>query len=157
MRMSRQIADQAIGGLRVAEQDMRRFGYRDGLKIAIRARMIVRPKNIVRLRVVRDMPRRIWLRAFAVKIMGTADAAQGADRAAEIHMVARDEQAAALLPEPADRCAIFAGQSVARIDCKEPEFVEVRPVDGRKDRIGRARHGSVACGHLAAAVGRHSP
>ena len=82
------------------------------------------------LDVVGDMPLRIGLRAFAVKIMGLAHAAQGAYRAAEVHMVARDEQAAASFTEPADRRTIFGSQPVARIDRKKPELVEVRPVEG---------------------------
>ncbi len=121
----------------------------DLLEIAIRAGMIVRPEDIAGLAVIDDPARLVRLRILAVEEMRFAHAAERADRAAQVHMVARHQQTGAVFPKAADRGAILWIEAVARVDCEQPEFVIIGLVDRREYRIGAARRGAIPGRHLA--------
>jgi hypothetical protein len=129
MGMGRQISDQPAWRGRIKQYRMRGADDLDFLEIAIGPGMIVRPQNVRRLAVVDDAVRLIGINVRAVEVMRAADAAERADRASKIHVIPRDQQAAAVRPEPADRGAILRMKAVAGIDCEEPKLVEARSID----------------------------
>ena len=54
-------------------------------------------------------------------------------------MVARREKAAAALPKTGDSGAVCFGQTVARIDRKKPQLVEIRFVQAAQNRVVSVR------------------
>jgi len=64
-----------------------------------------------------------------------ADAAEIAHRHAEIHVIARDEDVAAVLAELRDRRALRLGDTVTRVDRNEPDLIEVALGHAGEDRV----------------------
>src|SRR3954466_8637715 len=94
------------------------------LEVAVRPGVEVRPGNGGGEGVVALAFAEIRVLVLRVEIMRLADGAQRAHRRAQIHVIAGDQQASAAAAEARDRFAVRVGQSVARIDCKQPKRVE---------------------------------
>ena len=71
------------------------------------------------------MPGWIGLGIFRVKEMRTADAAECAQRSAQVLMISGREDTAAALSETRDALAVYFRQTIARIDRKKPQLVKV--------------------------------
>src|SRR5882762_10796571 len=95
------------------------------LIVTVGARMIVRPRDRSSVRIIRDMPGRVGLRMFGVKKVGAADAAQSAQRSAEVLVIARGHYAAPALTETRDALAIGNGQTITLINRKQPQLVKI--------------------------------
>ncbi len=70
-----------------------------------------------------------------MEMVRRANSSKRADRATEIHMIARHHQTAAAISEPRDRLAVFRRQPVTDIHREQPELVKVRAIETREDRI----------------------
>lgn len=147
MRMRGQVLDHTRGRAPVAHHRVNAADRSDALVVAVRARVVVGPRDGSRERVVDALAIRIGLAVAAVEVMRGADAAQVAYRTAQVHVVARDHEAAAATAESADACAIFRCQAVAGVDGKEPELVEVRFIQRRQHGVGSRARRAVAGGH----------
>jgi len=104
-----------------------------GLEVAIRARVEIRPADVCRVAVVGRRQRAVDV--VRMKDVGRTDGTHVADRAAEIHMVARDHDAAATLAEPQDSFAIGIVEPVARIHCEQPQLVVLRAIERGQNRV----------------------
>jgi hypothetical protein len=60
-----------------------------------------------------------------MEMVRLADPAEGADGAAQIHVVAGDQKAAAAFVEGVDGGAFLRVQAIADIDREEPELIEI--------------------------------
>src|SRR5690606_19201019 len=98
--------------------------------------------------VVAAPTRFVALRVVAMEAVRGADAAQVADRAAQVHVVARDHEAATELPEPADARAVLGSQAVTAVDGEEPKLVVTGVVQVRQHGIRFPARGAIACSHL---------
>src|SRR6185503_16328545 len=70
-----------------------------------------------------------------MKMMCQANAAQRANRRAEIHVIARNEETATAAAKATDGGTIFSGQTATGVDSEQPQFIEIRLVDARKHAI----------------------
>ena len=103
---------------------MRDF-YLDLLIVAVGARMVVGPGDRSGKRIIRNVPRGVWLRIPGMKKVGAANAAQSTERCAEVFVIARGHDAAAPLPEARDALTISHGQPIAGVNRKQPKLGEV--------------------------------
>src|SRR6185437_3337457 len=115
-----------------------RMDMADGLhalEIAIRARLVVRPADAGRMRVV-EAAAILAFRVDAVEVLRLADATEVAYGTAEVHVVARDQQSAAEFAKAADARAIGGRQAIAGVGREQPQLVESRIRKLRKDGVG---------------------
>jgi hypothetical protein len=70
-----------------------------------------------------------------VEEVRAADAAEGAQRSAEVLVIASCHDPAASLPEARNSVTVSHGQPVALINRKQPELLKVSLIKRAKDRI----------------------
>ena len=87
---------------------MRDF-YLDPLIVAVGALMVVGPGDRSGKRIIRNVPRGVWLRIPGMKKVGAANAAQRAQRSSQVLVIARGHDATAPLPEARDALAVSNG------------------------------------------------
>ena len=109
---------------------MNRLNSRDSLVIAVRARMIVGPTDRRACLIVANVARLIGLLMLRVKEMRATDSTERTQRRAQVFVVARRQNPAASLVKTRDAFAVGVAQSVAGINSKKPELVD----------IGRVKH-----------------
>src|SRR6266852_4638534 len=85
---------------------------------------------------------------FGMKEVGAADATQRAQRSPQVLVIARGQDAAASLTETCDSLAICLRQTIAGINRKQPELVELRSIQ-------RAENAIVTCGVRFAIASYH--
>src|SRR5829696_9925158 len=121
---------------------MKGLAGRDRLIIAVAARMVVGPVDVLGLTVVARAPRLVRVLVLAVEEVCAADAAERAEGRAQILMVARGEDATAALSKAGDALTVGHGQPVAGVHGEEPQLVEVRRVEPAQNLVvaGRVRH-----------------
>jgi hypothetical protein len=102
---------------------------RDALVVAVAARVIVGPGDVFRLLIVARAPGLVRVLVLAVEEVCAPDAAERAERRAEVLMVARGEESAAALAKARDALTIRLGQPVTCVHGEEPQLVEVGRVE----------------------------
>jgi hypothetical protein len=104
---------------------MYRLYGRDYLIIAVAAGMIVRPRDGSRVGIVNCAPCFIRVEISRVKKMRAPDAAQRAERGAQILMVPCGEDASPALTKARDALTVRSRQTVANVNGKQPELIKV--------------------------------
>src|SRR5262245_22549795 len=122
----------------------------DFLVVAIGAAMVVGPGDVRRVEIVRTMATLVGVGTAGMKVMGCPDPPEVADGRPKIHGIPGRQHAAATRAKATDRSALGACQTVARVHGKQPELVEVPPVERCQDGVVRTgRRRSVTRGHGA--------
>jgi hypothetical protein len=114
---------------------MNRLDRRDFLIVAIRAGVIVGPRDRRGQHVVANVTRGIRILMLRVKEMRAPDSAQRTQRRSEILVIARGENAAAALVKTRDSFAVGVGQSVSGIDGKQPKLVDISLIEHAQDGV----------------------
>lgn len=122
--------------------------------IAIGAGMKIRPRDIGRIRIVDHLPGDIGPDILGMEMMRRADPAQGADGAAQIHVIARHQHAAAALAKGGYTGAILRRQIVSGVDREQPQFVIVGRAQRAEDRIIASQLCAIAGGDIEQTLAR---
>src|SRR5262245_46664727 len=136
MRVSREVHYGAAGGSRVAHDRMHRELSLYSLQVPIGPRMKVGPLNLWRVPVIGLRSGNRWIDVVRVEDMRRTDCAECTDGTPEVHVVASDQQSAASSTEAQDPGAILLVETLADVDCKQPQLVVRGSIEGRKNRIG---------------------
>src|SRR5882762_7256817 len=98
--------------------------------------MVVRPLNVGVVLIVVDVAGGVRIGILRVKVVSGANATQIAHRAAEVVVVAGNQQATASLAETGDTLAVLRSKSIAGIDRKQPQLVVVGRIQIGEQGVG---------------------
>src|SRR5262245_28802212 len=126
MRMCREVRYDTGLGVRVLQHWMQRKHSLDPLRISVGARVKIGPQVRRRTQVVWWRNGTALIDVMRVKDVRGADRAESPYGAAEVHVVARDQQTPASGPESQDTRTVSLMEAVPLVHCEQPQLVVVR-------------------------------
>src|SRR5262245_20719524 len=116
---------------------MERLDELDLLIVAVGARVKIGPGDRDRVRIVAYRRHR-GIDIARVEMMSCTDTGEIADGTAQVHVVPREQHAAAFGAKRTDLADVFLGQAVPDIDREEPQLLVVAVLERGEQRIRRA-------------------